>query len=288
MKSLNFAICCLATCSVIGGSAARAEAQGSATGSLEFQAHVTPSGGRPEPAREMTFFLLRKNVADIRKDVERADPPLDMDRFIDGLEVSSELKAWLKKNRTVELSGLDFTKRLKTDDILGIPEFLEGYKNLNGAMLNASLPASKANENDRLKNPEKYNRAKEQYMQALRRYIEANPQSVEGLDSQLGEANPSRQWTRVQSDQMRRTEQRVLVLAQTEYLAGKTTSDLNGRGEIHRIATGTYWMTTLDVPAMSGEARLQWDFPVTIRAGETTRIELSNLNALPQPNHMAH
>jgi len=31
-------------------------------------------------------------------------------------------------------------------------------------------------------------------------------------------------------------------------------------------------ITTLDVPALAGDARLQWDLPVTIRAGETTRI----------------
>jgi hypothetical protein len=32
--------------------------------------------------------------------------------------------------------------------------------------------------------------------------------------------------------------------------------------------------------AISGDVRLHWDFPVTVRQGETARVELSNLNAV--------
>jgi hypothetical protein len=31
--------------------------------------------------------------------------------------------------------------------------------------------------------------------------------------------------------------------------------------------------------ARAGDVRLHWDIPVTVRRGETTRVELSNLNA---------
>jgi hypothetical protein len=32
--------------------------------------------------------------------------------------------------------------------------------------------------------------------------------------------------------------------------------------------------------AISGDVRLQWDYPVTVRQGETASVELSNLNAV--------
>jgi hypothetical protein len=34
------------------------------------------------------------------------------------------------------------------------------------------------------------------------------------------------------------------------------------------------------VQAISGDVHLRWDFPVTVRAGESTHVELSNLNAV--------
>jgi hypothetical protein len=36
----------------------------------------------------------------------------------------------------------------------------------------------------------------------------------------------------------------------------------------------------LGTEAISGAVRVRWDFPVTVRQGETARIELSNLNAV--------
>src|ERR1700676_470161 len=81
------------------------------------------------PARQMSFYLLSKSLADIRSEVESNDPPPDMHHFIDTLELSKELKTWLKKHRTLDLTGKDFTKHLTADDVMTVPEFLEAYKN---------------------------------------------------------------------------------------------------------------------------------------------------------------
>ena len=54
-----------------------------------------------------------------------------MDAFIDKLEVSKELKAWMKKNHLVQLSGEDFIKKLKPADVMGVPEFFEAYLDRN-------------------------------------------------------------------------------------------------------------------------------------------------------------
>ena len=49
----------------------RAQAPSSASGSIEFQARIRPTGGQLEPVRSLSFYLLRKSVADIRQEAEQ-------------------------------------------------------------------------------------------------------------------------------------------------------------------------------------------------------------------------
>jgi hypothetical protein len=67
--------------------------------------------------------------------------------------------------------------------------------------------------------------------------------------------------------------------AQTEYLAAKTDTDLEGSGHISGLPTGNYWISTLGLTAAAGDARLRWDVPIKVESGYTLRIELTNLNA---------
>jgi hypothetical protein len=94
------------------------------------------------------------------------------------------------------------------------------------------------------------------------------PDSVDGIDAELGDTNPIRRWSQMQLDQKREVEQRVEVLAETQYLVARTVSDLDGRGVFSGVAPGRYWITTLDVPALAGDVHLEWNFSVTIRAGQ--------------------
>jgi hypothetical protein len=265
-----------------------AAAQPPATGGIEFVARVTPAGGRAEPVREISFYLLRRSLADIRVEAERSEPPAEMDHFIDGLEVSPALKAWMKKHQRVDLVGTDFTKLLTGDDITDVPEFLDAYKAQNDAAHGGAFPEPAFKEKELKTKPEKYKREHDQYIEALHRYVAANPDTLNGLDAEFIDKNPGPRWAQAQADQRRRTEHRTLELAQTSYLAAKTDSDLNGQGALSGLAPGTYWITTLDTPALGGEVRLQWDLAVTVRAGETTRVELSNVNALDPTNRPAH
>jgi hypothetical protein len=255
-------------------------AQASAAGSIEFQARIQPSGGRLEPARGIPFFLLSRSVADIHEEAARAEPSIDIDGFVDSLSVSPELKAWMKNNHTVALSGTEFTKKLSAEDITGVPEFLEAFLVQNGGSLDAGVPVLKSKEKDRVSNPGKYQRDREQYIQAIKRYLAAHPESTQALDAQLGDSNASQRWAQRESDQQRKIQKRSQLLAQTAYLSGQVESDLDGRGAFSGLAPGTYWLTTLDTPAMAGDISLQWDVPVQVVAGRTARIELSNLNAV--------
>ena len=254
------------------------------TGEIEFVARVTPTAGRPEPARQLTFYLLRKSFADIQKEAEESEPKPDLDRFIEGLEISKELKAWMKKQRSVDLSGPDFARHLKVDDIMEVPEFCDAYVKRNTGATALGFPTPKYRPQDATQNPVKYKRQLEEYRKQVRNFIESNPQSVEGIELQLDPINPGLRWAQQQAEQRRRSRRRTLQLAQTRHLVAKTDTDLEGRGTLAGILPGEYWLSTLETEAVAGDARLRWDVPVTVRAGQTTRVELSNLNAI-EPQH---
>ena len=70
------------------------------------------------------------------------------------------------------------------------------------------------------------------------------------------------------------------------YLAAQTDTDLDGHGSFAGLAPGNYWIGMIGMQAIAGDVRLRWDLPVTVRPGETTRVELTNLNAA-KPNGAA-
>ena len=249
------------------------------TGSVEFTAQVAPTDGRPEPVRQLTFYLLRKSLEDIRQEAMQLEPAPDLDKFVDGLSVSPKLKAWMKKNHTAQLAGRDFTNLLTADDIVDTPEFYNAYMFRNSGYEGNGFPKPKFNLKDEVSNPEKFNDAKAEYKEAVRKFIVRTPDSIPGIEAGLTEINPSVKWEQIEVDQRRRTEKRTLQIAQTRYLVAQTDTNLDGRGIFTGLAPGRYWIDILGMQAVSGDVRLRWDLPVTVRPGESTRVELSNLNA---------
>lgn len=256
---------------------ARLAAQSSAR--IEFTARVAPTGGQPEPVRQLTFYLLRKSIEDIRAEALQTAPAPDMDKFIDSLGASSELKTWMKKHHSVQLSGEEFTKGLTPEEILDVPEFFKAYMAHNAAFRGIGFPEPKFKEKDRTSNPEKYNAQKADYEAGIRKFIAGSPDTVKGMDLELIDVNPYAKWESVQGKQRQLLDTRAFQLAQERYLAAHTDTDLDGRGSFAGIAPGKYWIGMLGEEAISGDVRLHWDFPVTVLPGETAQVELSNLNA---------
>jgi hypothetical protein len=251
-----------------------------ATGNIEFTAHVRPTDGRPEPVRILTFYLLRKSFAEIQAEAEKSASRPDRDKFIDGLNVSPELKAWMKRTRIVNLSGTDFMNQVKVDDIMGVPEFFEAYVAQNAGDTIVGFPKSRAKDSDREKNPQKYEQDQARYKEALRNFIAGNPHTRDGLEVRLVEINPAQKWQQQDMERRRRVRLHALELAETQYLAAKTDTDLEGHGSFLRVAAGNYWLSSLEGEGVSGDARLRWDAPVPVQAGRTTRVALSNVNAV--------
>lgn len=276
MRFANRPILLVVMCVLFGSLPAAAQ-----SGSIAFTVRITPSTGVAEPVRGLPFYLLSKGFADIQREADASVPKLDFNRFVDSLTVSKELKTWMKKNHTATITGDDFRKSLKPDEIINIPEFWKAYFDENASGAGSGFPPRKYKESDRTKNPEKYQRAVDEYHAKVRKYLTANPDSKEVMDADLESINPGPRWADMVAARARNVNTMALDLAQSRYAVGQTQTDVNGRGEFNSVAPGTYWITSLEIEAEVGDTQEKWDVAVSVRAGATTQVVLSNFNAVP-------
>ncbi len=251
-----------------------------ATGAVDLTARITPTGARPEPVRQFTFYILTKSYAEIAKEMEASDEIVPRDQFIDELKVSPELKVWLKAHDILDLTTPDLDRLLTPDDIIQVPEFLLAYQRSNSGGVTNGLPKPKYTEAEKRDHPEKYDKLKADYLSALKKFIGTNPSTASGIELELDAVNPQRKWTQIHVEHRKRVERLAPNEAQTKYLAAQVDTDLDGHASVTGLPTGKYWISTLSLYADAGDARLRWDVPVTIQPGQTVRIELSNLNAI--------
>jgi len=249
-------------------------------GALDFLARITPTAARPEPVRQFTFYVLTKSYADVVKEVAAQDLPPSREKFIDDLKVSPELKEWLKGHEVLDLTMLGLDKLLTPDDVIHVPEFLLAYQRSNSGGVTNGIPTPRYRDADKAENPVRYEKQHQDYIAALKKFIQARPETVSGIELEMEGANPQRKWSQIQADHNNRVSRLAPDVAQTKYLAAKADTDLEGRAAISRLPAGNYWVSTLSLEADAGDTRLRWDVPVAIQAGQTTRIELTNLNAI--------
>jgi hypothetical protein len=250
-----------------------------ANGTLEFAARVTPTAAKPEPVRDFTFYVLTKSYDEIVKEIDERDGPPTREKFIDDLKISPELRAWLHKHDVIDLTLPGVDKLFTPDDVLHVPEFLLAYQRSNSGGVTNGIPVPKYREMDKTENPARYEKQHQEYLSALKKFITSRPETMAGMELELDGVNPARKWAEVQNTHRRRVQQMAPAEAQTKYLAAKADTDLDGRASIAGLAPGNYWLSTLALTASAGDARLRWDVPVKIAAGQTIRIELTNLNA---------
>lgn len=270
---LSFALACGAL-----SLASTLAAQGG-TGAIDMTARVTPTGARPEPVRQFTFYVLTKSYADIVKEVEGQNVLPMRDEFIEKLTVSPELKKWMKAHEVMDLTSPDLDKVVTPDDIIQIPEFFEAYERANSGGVTMGLPKPKYRETDKTANPEKYQKQKDEFYSATKKFIQTYPSTVQGMEMELVGVNPNGQWEKLHIDRKKRVAQMAPDTAQTKYLAGKADTDLDGHAVVSGLAPGKYWISTLGIDAASGDRRLLWDVAVTVQAGQTSQLNLSNINA---------
>jgi hypothetical protein len=261
---------------LVGGTRVCAQAR---TGVLEFTARVTPTAAKAEPVREFTFYLLTKSYIEIVKELDERDGPPSRDKFIDDLKISPEMREWLHKHDVMDITLPGFDKLVTPEDVLHVPEFLLAYQRSNSGGVTNGIPVPKFHDADKTENPARYEKQKQEYMTALKKFIQAHPQTMAGMELELDGVNPARKWAEAQGGHRRRVAQMAPAEAQTKYLVAKTDTDLDGQGRFSGLPAGNYWISSLNLTAAAGDARLQWDVPVKIDAGQPVRIELTNLNA---------
>ena len=249
------------------------------TGTVDISARITPTAARPEPVRQFTFYLLTKSYGDVVKEVEGQDILPTREQFIEKWRCSPELKAWLKSHDVLDLTTPDLDQVITTDDIMKIPEFFAAYQRANSGGVTSGLPKPKYREADKDSHPDRYQKQKDEYMAATRKFIESNPATVQGMELELAGVNPKPAWDNMQNNHKRKVAQLAPDTAQVKYLAGKTETDLEGHGAFTGLVAGTYWVSSLGMEAASGDRRLIWDVPVKVQDRQTTHVDLSNLNA---------
>jgi hypothetical protein len=252
----------------------------SAFGSLDFAARITPTAARPEPVRQFTFYVLTKSYAEIVKDVEAQNVIPPRDKFIEDLKLSPELKEWLKAHNVLDLTMPDLDRQVTPDDIIHVPEFLLAYQRSNSGGVTSGIPKPKYVDADKTTHADRYNKQLNEYYVALKKFIQNNPGTVSGIEMELVGVNPQQQWSQILGDHKRRVLRLAPEFAQTKYLVAKADTDLDGRAAVSGLPPGNYWVSTLNLDANAGDTRLAWDVPIAIRPGQTTRIELTNLNAI--------
>ena len=257
------------------------------TGNLDVTVHITPTGARPEPVRQFTLYILTKSYADIVKEVEGNDVLPTRDEFIDKLKCTPELKKWLKAHDVMDLTMPDFDKIVTPVEIMEVPEFLAAYQRSNSGGVTNGMPVPRFRESDREANPERYEKQKQEYIKALKRFVETHPTTVMGMEVELGGVNPKYQWDKIHADHKKKIAQLAPDIAQTKYLAAKTDTDMDGRATVSGLVPGPYWVSSLNMDAASGDRRLNWDVAAKVQAGQTTRLDLTNVNGMdaysPQP-----
>jgi hypothetical protein len=257
-----------------------AEAQtASSNGTLELTVRITPTSARPEPVRQFTFYLLTKSYEEIAKEIDAGDKLPTREKFINDLKVSKELKDWLKAHDVLDLAAPGLDKEVTADEIVRTPEFLLAYQRSNSGGVTNGLPTPKYTEAEKTEKPERYEKQKQEYLAALKKFIAAHPETLNGIELELDSVNPQNKWVKLQSDHTRRVLRLAPEVAQTKYLAAKADTDLDGRAILSGLAAGNYWISTLNLDAAAGDTRLRWDVEIAIKPGQAARIELTNLNA---------
>jgi hypothetical protein len=282
MRKTTVPILWVFLCMACGWPAARGQAD---KGAIEINARITPTAARPEPVRQFTFYLLTRSYSSVTAEIGAQHLLPERDAFIDTLKVSKELKAWLKAHDILDLTMPGLDKALTADDIVKTPEFLLAYQHSNSGGVTKSIPIPKYKDTDKADHPDKYKKDYDDYISQLKKFIQAHPETVSGVELELYAINPAKQWAQIGSDQRKAVQHLAPDVAQTKYLAGTVDTDLNGHAVLTGVAPGNYWISTLNLDASAGDARLRWDVPVTVEAGRTTRIDLTNLNAAD--NHTA-
>jgi uncharacterized protein YnzC (UPF0291/DUF896 family) len=164
-----------------------------------------------------------------------------------------------------------------------VPEFFKAYMARNADTNTVGFPKPKYKPTEQQKDPAKYEKLHKEYLDAIRMYVDMNPESIDGIDLELQDVDPTAKWNKLVYQREPQIKRSVMQMSEGKYLVARTETNLQGQGFFNGVPAGKYWLTSLDVTANVGDARPRWDMPVMVKSNDTAYVTLANVNAV-QPD----
>src|SRR2546422_10480115 len=114
---------------------------------------------------------------------------------------------------------------LTPDDVVDIPEFQDAYMTANTGGLAPGMPRPKYSEALKTSHPAKYERLRQQYITALKKFVAMDPGTLAGIEAYLDAVNPARGWNQLAAAHRNRMARRGPGIVQTRVVVGQ-----RGRG----------------------------------------------------------
>src|SRR5882724_102399 len=119
-----------------------------------------------------------------------------------------EFSAYVSPTAAKPAPVRDFTFYVLTaDDILHVPEFLLAYQRSNSGGVTSGIPKPKYKDADKIEHPEKYEKEHQDYLNALKKFIQSRPETVAGIELELDGINPAKKWAEAQNGFKKRVRQ---------------------------------------------------------------------------------
>jgi len=137
----------------------------------------------------------------------------------------------------------------------------------------SAFPRPKYRDADKTERPERYEKEHQEYLTALKKFIQSHPETVAGIELELDGINPGRKWAEAQKHYKKKCGSRPPMAKHKRNISRfGWTPNLEGAAHVARLPAGNYWLSTLDLEAGAGDSG-NMGCPVTIQgAGQTTRI----------------
>src|SRR3989449_11764874 len=119
---------------------------------------------------------------------------------------------------------------LTPDDVVDIPEFQDAYMTANTGGLAPGMPRPKYSEALKTSHPAKYERLRQLYITALKKFVAMNPGTLAGIEAYLDAVNPARGWNQLAAAHRNRMARRAAGIWQTRELVGESDTGFKRPG----------------------------------------------------------
>lgn len=270
------------------------------TAALKIKVGVIFKNGDVKPLPRAEFSLNRKDGESIKVEAEKSLnlPPADsFFEYIDSqLNVSRELKEWIKKNDQQNFSAYKTVWKILTiNDAFQIPEFFEQLRSFKNPLVKSRLsgemiltkpnqppeyPIASGNKENDDASILKYKEILSQYFPSPGDNFQAKYYWIEDLALPVAMKYPNLDYissSRKAEETRKSMIDMAVKLLTKKYTVRTAKTSFTGEADFE-VPAGTYWLSNNE-PSSIGSSNILWDMKINLKPGQVIRIELSNDNA---------